>query len=275
MPPVRSLLGHNRVASDLPESQFQDNWVSEHDDEEDWYTNHEFNDSPSYTLTYNSEQEQNSGQDAIYPQAPSNNTTYQPVDSVNASNLNEPFSGSGTTISNDWDPVLGYPDLLLPSTFDELGGEVFEPENRLLFGNHQNSYANQPPHTNTYPQGINFNTHAYGNDMYGPAYAPAAFTLPSSAYQPSLIGTNGVGSRGRQVNHDASKDALLVRLRQEGKSYKEIRDTGCFDGLQESTLRGRYRTLTKNKEQRVRKPTWDQPAVSAPRPIHPQVLTPA
>jgi len=38
-------------------------------------------------------------------------------------------------------------------------------------------------------------------------------------------------------------------------SYREIRRAGGFKEA-ESTLRGRYRTLTKSKEERVRKPEW-------------------
>ncbi|KAJ4398410.1 hypothetical protein N0V85_006292 [Neurospora sp. IMI 360204] len=53
----------------------------------------------------------------------------------------------------------------------------------------------------------------------------------------------------------ADQDALLVLLRKQGKSYKQIRQQGRFTEA-ESTLRGRYRTLTKSREQRVRKPEW-------------------
>ncbi|PGG99440.1 hypothetical protein AJ79_08514 [Helicocarpus griseus UAMH5409] len=40
-------------------------------------------------------------------------------------------------------------------------------------------------------------------------------------------------------------------------SYKEIKEQGNFSEA-ESTLRGRFRTLTKRKEQRVRKPGWQE-----------------
>ncbi|KAI9891182.1 MAG: hypothetical protein M1814_003025 [Vezdaea aestivalis] len=51
------------------------------------------------------------------------------------------------------------------------------------------------------------------------------------------------------------KDRLLLHLKAGGLSYKEIRIQGRFSEA-ESTLRGRYRALTKAKEQRVRKPEW-------------------
>lgn len=67
--------------------------------------------------------------------------------------------------------------------------------------------------------------------------------------------------RGRVAHRNTSKDDLLVQWRQEGKSYKEIRRLGAFDEA-ESTLRGRYRALTKNPEERLRRPPWTSDDVS-------------
>ncbi|KAI9806091.1 MAG: hypothetical protein M1833_004498 [Piccolia ochrophora] len=69
-------------------------------------------------------------------------------------------------------------------------------------------------------------------------------------------------SRGRAVSRPSfprrqrSKDTFLVRAKRAGKSYKEIRAEGNFTEA-ESTLRGRFRTLTKEKDRRVRKPQWE------------------
>lgn len=57
-------------------------------------------------------------------------------------------------------------------------------------------------------------------------------------------------------------DDFLVRNKLAGMSYREIRARGHFTEA-ESTLRGRFRTLTKRKEQRVRKPQWHQKDVSS------------
>ncbi|KAI9738130.1 MAG: hypothetical protein M1818_005559 [Claussenomyces sp. TS43310] len=54
-----------------------------------------------------------------------------------------------------------------------------------------------------------------------------------------------------------SKDDFLVRSKLAGMSYKDIRRQGGFTEA-ESTLRGRFRTLTKEKEERVRRPTWQE-----------------
>ena len=58
-----------------------------------------------------------------------------------------------------------------------------------------------------------------------------------------------------------AKDDTLIRLRNQGLSYKEIkRQTGFVEA--ESTLRGRIRVLSKPAHQRVRKPTWRRSDVS-------------
>ncbi|KAG4442637.1 hypothetical protein IFR05_001893 [Cadophora sp. M221] len=53
-----------------------------------------------------------------------------------------------------------------------------------------------------------------------------------------------------------AQDEFLVKSKQAGMSYKDIRRIGNFAEA-ESTLRGRFRTLTKHKTQRVRKPEWE------------------
>ncbi len=61
----------------------------------------------------------------------------------------------------------------------------------------------------------------------------------------------------------SAKDEFLVQCKGTGMTYKEIRRKGGFSEA-ESTLRGRYRTLTKKKEERVRKPEWSAQDVSLP-----------
>jgi hypothetical protein len=56
-------------------------------------------------------------------------------------------------------------------------------------------------------------------------------------------------------HHRDAKDDFLVRSKLAGMSYKDIRRHGNFVEA-ESTLRGRFRTLTKHKAARVRKPEW-------------------
>jgi hypothetical protein len=58
-----------------------------------------------------------------------------------------------------------------------------------------------------------------------------------------------------------AKNALLIHYKEQGMSYKDIKVLGGFEEA-ESTLRGRYRTLTKPKEERVRRPEWNDRDVS-------------
>ena len=51
------------------------------------------------------------------------------------------------------------------------------------------------------------------------------------------------------------KDQFLIEQKRSGLSYKEIKRIGRFSEA-ESTLRGRFRNLTKEKQHRVRKPVW-------------------
>lgn len=57
------------------------------------------------------------------------------------------------------------------------------------------------------------------------------------------------------------QDVFLLRSKTAGKSYKQIRKEGGFK-VTESTLRGRYRMLTKASWERVRKPQWQEHDVS-------------
>ena len=57
------------------------------------------------------------------------------------------------------------------------------------------------------------------------------------------------------TQHRDAKDEFLIRSKLAGMSYKDIRRQGNFTEA-ESTLRGRFRTLTKHKTARVRKPEW-------------------
>jgi hypothetical protein len=77
------------------------------------------------------------------------------------------------------------------------------------------------------------------------------------------------GDPVRVAQKRCERDRLLLHLRDQGYSYKEIKRTGGFREA-ESTLRGRVRVLTKDKSQRVRRPEWQPNDVSSP-PIQPCV----
>ncbi|KAI8721249.1 hypothetical protein NCS52_00572100 [Fusarium sp. LHS14.1] len=57
------------------------------------------------------------------------------------------------------------------------------------------------------------------------------------------------------LNDRASKDRYLLDRRADGYTYREIQQAGGFEEA-EPTLRGRWRTLTKDPQHRLRSPTW-------------------
>lgn len=63
-------------------------------------------------------------------------------------------------------------------------------------------------------------------------------------------------------SRNSPQDEVLLQLRKAGYSYKDVKTKGKFKEA-ESTLRGRFRTLTKDKDQRVRKPQWQAEDVSS------------
>lgn len=66
-----------------------------------------------------------------------------------------------------------------------------------------------------------------------------------------------------KVTERTKKDDFLITSKLSGMTYREIRRKGNFTEA-ESTLRGRFRTLTKHKDARVRKPEWEDNDVSIP-----------
>jgi hypothetical protein len=61
----------------------------------------------------------------------------------------------------------------------------------------------------------------------------------------------------------AKDDEILLQMKQDGYTYKDIRKA-LGRKVAESTLRGRYRSLTKPRNHRVRAPKWTEIDVSVP-----------
>ncbi|RDW81702.1 uncharacterized protein DSM5745_05259 [Aspergillus mulundensis] len=98
------------------------------------------------------------------------------------------------------------------------------------------------------------NTFTYQNNLRPDDATDSFFPAGRFSYQPSHVG------RMAPWTSDA-RNALLIEYKRRGLSYKDIKRIGGFKEA-ESTLRGRFRTLTKSKEQRVRKPQWHENDVS-------------
>ena len=96
-------------------------------------------------------------------------------------------------------------------------------------------------------------------------YSTYPSSPPSARYAPSITEEDhqrSIESASRTPeSRRHAKDEFLIQAKQSGMSYREIRSKGHFKEA-ESTLRGRYRTLTKCREHRVRKPQWHTKDVS-------------
>lgn len=98
---------------------------------------------------------------------------------------------------------------------------------------------------------------------------PLPGSLSPSALTPSTIeeGPSPRQTAGEQsgietkIHYGDERNTFLIDCKRRGLSYKDIKRVGGFKEA-ESTLRGRYRTLTKSKDQRVRKPKWQDKDVS-------------
>ncbi|KAK5136219.1 hypothetical protein LTR08_003826 [Meristemomyces frigidus] len=76
-------------------------------------------------------------------------------------------------------------------------------------------------------------------------------------YQPVRSAGTGAsaGSAVGSLQEQMDRDDFLLSMRRRGVSYREIKRRGRYREA-ESTLRGRYRMLTKDPSERVRKPEW-------------------
>ena len=89
---------------------------------------------------------------------------------------------------------------------------------------------------------------------------PQEIERPGSRQSDSMLSVVPTMNSRQEIVEDEAyvkhRDKMLLDLRNKGHSYKEIKRMGRFKEA-ESTLRGRLRTLTKEKSERVRKPKWN------------------
>jgi len=86
-------------------------------------------------------------------------------------------------------------------------------------------------------------------------YLPSDITAPGRVTPIESSQTRSVNEKPVAAQSKNPKDRFLVEKKLSGWSYEDIKKEGGF--LQaKSTLRGRFRRLTKDKSARVRKPIW-------------------
>ena len=178
-------------------------------------------------------------------------------------NINFLDNGSGlasTSVSTqprNWDGgditlPLAYPPLAFDPYYSAAGGI-----GSATFQEHPTSGPNGPP---------DYNFDQFGSYLQAPGdwSGTDPFQNPSPTFETHISpgqATSTNPGNDRTNHRSKSKDRMLIDLKQRGYSYKDIKVMGQFEEA-ESTLRGRYRTLTKPKEARVRKPEWGDREVS-------------
>lgn len=132
------------------------------------------------------------------------------------------------------------------------------------------SSAPEPEHTQPYHQTQETSSPTTSQLSLSPSFQPThpqhiqptQCPLPYSTGPPLPSSNKARPSIRADLHYSDTRNAFLIECKRRGLSYKDIKRLGGFKEA-ESTLRGRFRTLTKAKEQRVRKPKWHDRDVSA------------
>jgi hypothetical protein len=120
-------------------------------------------------------------------------------------------------------------------------------QNQQLFPN--NGYASSSKTVYSDTHAGSFNQHPLSESS--PSYVHST-TEESTSPQPTNEDQAAIEA---SLHYSDARNAFLIDCKRRGLSYKDIKRMGGFKEA-ESTLRGRFRTLTKAKDQRVRKPKW-------------------
>ncbi|KAF8428323.1 hypothetical protein EV426DRAFT_587354 [Tirmania nivea] len=184
-----------------------------------------------------------------YTSMESDTTSSYTISRPSSCTISRSVSAQGNSFLGNFEPPLplqqqgSSPEWTPPST-----PLYVQFHSTFSFGNTQVESSQHPIRV----QHFNNQARAYpsitpSSDTFIPAQA--AFAEDGSKVS-SYMGMRKNCMEPRQDNNE-----LLVKLRDQGVSYKEIKKRlNCPEA--ESTLRGRHRTLTKDKSQRVRKPVW-------------------
>lgn len=194
-------------------------------------------------------------------------------------------------LSSDIPPIPCAPQPYIPPPLSANNTPTYIPHS-----NPQPSTLPSQKIQNTSPGGMNWSyqnenqqTHKYNHyphphphhhhQIQQPSTSPSTLTnspfthQPRSQTRPTVTDTStGTPSSQQSLSSPDSSNRANIRLgdsrnkflvdcKRRGLSYRAIKHLGGFKEA-ESTLRGRFRTLTKTKEQRVRKPKWSDTDVS-------------
>ncbi len=96
-----------------------------------------------------------------------------------------------------------------------------------------------------------------GHDMFRESHLSISDSDDASSLRsrPSVQKPAALVSTAEEIARARERDEILVQRRSEGWTYRKIKNHYRFPEA-EPTLRGRHRMLTKEKEERVRRPVW-------------------
>jgi hypothetical protein len=139
-------------------------------------------------------------------------------------------------------PIAGTPSCSAPKPTT-----IQAHQNQHVFSNNGYTSSCETVYSDTH--GGSFNQHRMSEPS--PSYVHST-TEESASPQPTNEGRAAIET---SLHYSDARNAFLIDCKRRGLSYKDIKRMGGFKEA-ESTLRGRFRTLTKAKDQRVRKPKW-------------------
>jgi hypothetical protein len=214
-----------------------------------WYPTHDFNNTPDTSAWHNQNQ-------YSAPWNPVNNTYTRP----------EEFNESTTypyTINNAPMFPSGLPPISPPSSLPMMHQSYPPtPAPNVASLEASPSYPLAPqsmylPSTHA----IYLDTSFSSPPQKQTSLSPSSLSPPTSSEGPSPQKSSEDRGIEASLHYSDERNAFLIDCKRRGLSYKDIKRVGGFKEA-ESTLRGRYRTLTKSKDQRVRKPKWQDKDVS-------------
>ena len=156
-----------------------------------------------------------------------------------------PMSGSEYSYSHTSSP--GASQWYLPNYLHDISALPLRPRNAIAYTNH--------PASDTSP------SHTYNDrrSQCRPDPWTSSQVVPTQDRMQTRFQLPRSATAQAQRDHN---DRLLIEGKKKGETYKEIKMKMVGEKPAESTLRGRYRSLTKARKDRVRKPVWTKIDVS-------------
>ncbi|KAJ5591848.1 uncharacterized protein N7459_002217 [Penicillium hispanicum] len=181
--------------------------------------------------------------------------------SFNSENTaNDPAWAAAEHLANGW----SFPEAIPTTGLDIPAMSTYEPFDTIQAPSINHCYPLGPPSTPTTSESDPEHTTAITlaqHQLQAPTHHRYQAFTTNSLPSPSdtLLQPTAPPSHDAAINaslhYTDTRNAFLIECKQRGLSYRDIKRIGGFKEA-ESTLRGRFRTLTKAKDQRVRKPKW-------------------